>query len=98
MLFSACSGSNTGWGGAGGVSAGAVGISAGGGGGGVDGEICCAFTGWAFVSNNTANKMGERFLMLCADRIHFAIMNVAQARGAARLNAGGLQVEPAPDS
>jgi len=53
------------------------GVSAGGGGGGVEGEICCADMGRALVSNRTANKMGSRILMFCADRIHFAIMNVA---------------------
>src|ERR1700675_828883 len=83
MLLSACSGSNTGSGGAGGVSGVTVGVSAGGGGGGVDGEICCALMGVAFASNRTAKIMGVRIFMFCTDRIHFAIMDVAPARAAA---------------
>jgi len=54
---------------AGGNSAGAAGISGGGGGGGVDGEICCAFMGLAFINISAAKTMGVRIFMFCTDRI-----------------------------
>jgi len=31
------------------------------GGGGVDGEICCAFMGLAFINNRAAKKWGQDF-------------------------------------
>ena len=67
------------------------GASAGGGGGGVDGSTCCALADRAYGNNRRTKTTGVRNLMFSIDwcvlrqnRIHFAIIDVAQVLAAAR--------------